>query len=85
MDIILRQILYYGYYILYVYYFIIIIHVILSWTPIVKTRFYAFLTQITNPYMSIFRHWFVIGNLDFTPMLGLIIYQVILAFIASVL
>ncbi|MDD3864873.1 MAG: YggT family protein [Candidatus Izemoplasmatales bacterium] len=85
MDNILRQILYYGYYVLYVYFFIIIVQVLLSWTPIVKTRFYEFLTKITNPYMSLFRHWLVIGNIDFTPMIGLILFQVILAFIARVL
>lgn len=84
MDI-LYQILQYGYLALYVYYLIIVLKIILSWTPLVKTGFYDFLERITSPYTNIFRGWIVIGHIDLTPLLGIIVYQLILSFIGSVL
>jgi uncharacterized protein YggT (Ycf19 family) len=81
----LYPILYYGYYALTYYFYIIVITVILSWTPLVKTGFYQVLLKITAPYMNIFRGWIVISNMDFTPMLGFILYQIMLNFIARLL
>ena len=59
-----------------------IIYVLLSWTPLRNSRFYDILSRIVNPYLGIFRGWLVFSNIDFTPMLGLILYQVILGVIA---
>jgi len=70
-----------AYYALLVYFYIMIIYILLSWTSIRNTRFYYFLEKIVNPYLGIFRGWIVISNIDFTPMLGLLLYQFILSVI----
>jgi uncharacterized protein YggT (Ycf19 family) len=85
MNAILYQILYYGYLALYFYYFVMVLQILLSWTPIIRTRFYDLIVKITSPYMNLFKGWFVLGHLDLTPILGLVLYQLLLAFIGSVL
>jgi uncharacterized protein YggT (Ycf19 family) len=82
---VLYRILQYGYLVLYVYYLIIVLKIILSWTPLIHSRFYAFLHKITAPYTDLFRGWLVIGQFDLTPLLGIILYQLILAFIGAAL
>ncbi|HPD99809.1 MAG TPA: YggT family protein [Bacillota bacterium] len=72
----------YAYYVLLTYFYIMIVYVLLSWTPLRNSRFYDILSKIVNPYLGIFRGWLVFSNIDFTPMLGLILYQVILGVIA---
>jgi uncharacterized protein YggT (Ycf19 family) len=59
-----------------------IVYVLLSWTPLRNSRFYYILGKIVDPYLGIFRGWLVFSNIDFTPMLGLILYQVLLGVIA---
>ena len=81
----LYLILFYGYQVLRIYFYIILITVILSWTPLVNTRFYQILLKITGPYMNIFRGWLVISNMDFTPIIGFILYQILLNNIAGLL
>ncbi len=68
----------YSYQVLTVYFYIMIATIILSWTPIRNSKIYLILEKITSPYLKIFRGWIVIGMVDFTPMLGLIIFQVLL-------
>ncbi len=85
MNELFYQILYYGYIVLNLYYYLIIITVLLSWTPLVKTKFYGILQAITAPYMNIFRGLIVISNIDLTPLLGFILYQVLLSWIGSLL
>ncbi|MDY0317978.1 MAG: YggT family protein [Candidatus Izemoplasmatales bacterium] len=72
----------YAYYVLLTYFYIMIVYVLLSWTPLRNSRFYDILSKIVNPYLGIFRGWLVFSNIDFTPMLGLILYQFILGVIA---
>ncbi len=71
-----------AYYALLVYFYIMVIYILLSWTPIKNTRFYYLLDKIVNPYLRIFSGWIVISNIDFTPMLGLLLYQFVLSVIA---
>jgi uncharacterized protein YggT (Ycf19 family) len=59
-----------------------IVYVLLSWTPLRNSRFYYILSKIVDPYLGIFRGWLVFSNIDFSPMLGLILYQVLLGVIA---
>ncbi|MFO7969828.1 MAG: YggT family protein [Bacillota bacterium] len=73
----------YVYYLLTIYYYVMIVYIILSWTPLVKSKFYQYLRAIVNPYLGIFRGWFVFGGMDFTPMVGLLIYYFILRLVAS--
>lgn len=77
--------LYYAYIFLRIYFYIMIVYIILSWTPLVNSRFYSILEKIVNPYLGIFRGWFVFSGMDFTPMIGLILYQFLLMLIERVL
>lgn len=77
MDI-LRTILYYLYVFLSIYYYVIIVTIILSWTPAVRTSVYQFLKTITDPFLNLFRGFLVFSNLDFSPLIGLILYQLLL-------
>lgn len=81
----LYPIIYYGYQVLRIYFYIILITVILSWTPIVNSKFYQILLKITFPFMNLFRGWIIISNMDFTPILGFILYQALLNFLRTLL
>ncbi|MDD3129215.1 MAG: YggT family protein [Candidatus Izemoplasmatales bacterium] len=71
-----------AYYVLYVYLYIMIVYILLSWTSIRNSKFYRILGKIVDPYLSIFRGWIVFSNIDFTPMLGLLLYQFVLSIIS---
>lgn len=81
----LYLILYYGYHVLRIYFYIILITAILSWTPLVNSKFYHLMYRISAPFMNMFRGWIVISNMDFTPIIGFILYQILLNFIAGLL
>ncbi|MDY0011112.1 MAG: YggT family protein [Candidatus Izemoplasmatales bacterium] len=71
-----------AYYVLATYFYAMIISILLGWTPIRNTNFYYHLEKIVSPYLGIFRGWFVISSIDFGPMIGLILYQMILGVVA---
>jgi len=82
----LHEVLAWGYLVLYAYYFLIIVDIIVSWTPLRRTSFYAFLEKVTRPYTGIFSGKLIVGGFfDLGHFLGIVLYQVILAFIGSVL
>jgi len=60
-----------------------IVYIILSWTPLVNSKFYEFLDSIVHPYLGMFRGWLIVGPLDLTPMLGLLMYQFLLRFLGT--
>ncbi len=63
-------------YVLEIYFFMIIATIILSWIPSLReSRFYMYLFTLTNPYMRIFRGLLVFGGLDFTPIIGIMLYR----------
>ena len=63
------------------YYYALIFYIILSWVPAIReSSFYALLGTICSPFFRIFRGWIIIGNMDFTPMVGLILYSTLLRF-----
>jgi len=68
-----------AFYALRFYFYLMLIKIILSWTPLVNTTFYQALDRICEPYLGMFRGWFVFGNIDFTPMVGLLLYQWLLS------
>ncbi|MFA7076218.1 MAG: YggT family protein [Candidatus Izemoplasmatales bacterium] len=72
-----------AYYALSVYFYTMIIYILLSWTSIRNSKFYYLLGKIVDPYLRVFRGLIVISNIDFTPMLGLFLYQFILSIIAK--
>ena len=64
------------YYILQIYFYILIAYVLLSWIPDIRnTRFYYYLHQIADPYMRLFRGVLVFGQMDFTPIIGFMLYM----------
>ncbi|MFA7560636.1 MAG: YggT family protein [Candidatus Izemoplasmatales bacterium] len=80
------EFLYYAYLVLTAYFYIMIAYILLGWIPSVRSsRFYYYLSRIVDPYLGIFRGWFVFGGLDFTPMVGLLLYQFILSIISRAL
>ncbi|MDD3113062.1 MAG: YggT family protein [Candidatus Izemoplasmatales bacterium] len=85
MPEIIHSILSVSYQILRVYFYLMFATLILSWTPIRNTRFYNVLEKITMVYLNLFRGWLVVGQIDLTPILGLILYQFILQMIGRAL
>lgn len=71
-----------AYYVLAAYFYAMIIWILLGWTSIRNTKFYYHLEKIVSPYLGIFRGWFVISSIDFGPMIGLILYQMILGVVS---
>lgn len=70
------------YILLCIYEGIILISIIMSWIPnAYNTKVGNAIYQISNWYMKPFRGWLVLGVIDFTPVIGLGIYQFILQFL----
>jgi len=70
--------------ILYFYFYLIIAYVLLGWIQEVrKSRFYEILGMLTEPFFRVFRGWLVFNGLDFTPMVGLMLYQYLLRIIVA--
>lgn len=64
-------------YALRAYYYILIVYVLMSWIPELRgSKFHQVIHSIANPYMRIFRGLLVFGMMDFTPILGFILFQV---------
>ena len=62
--------------ILTAYYWILIAYILGSWIPeLRKTKVYRIIYQLANPYMRIFRGLLVFGMMDFTPILGFLLYS----------
>lgn len=75
--------LYYAYLLLELYFYVMLVYIILSWTPLVNSQFYQVLRKIVFPYLGMFDGWFVLGRIDFTPLIGLLIYQWLLSLMAN--
>lgn len=62
-----------------IYSFIILIYVIISWIPDLKRNsFFYYISKIVDPYLDIFRKLNLrYGAIDFTPLLALIVLQII--------
>ena len=62
---------------LMVYTFILFVYIILSWTPLVRSKFYDLLRVIVEPYLNIFRNKLVFGNMDFGPTVGILLLYLV--------
>jgi len=72
---------YYIFTFLNLYYYVLIFYIIMSWVPAIRdSSFYKLLGMLCDPFFRIFRGWIVIGSIDFTPMVGLILYSSLLRF-----
>lgn len=71
------------YHILNVYFYYMIIVALLSWIPgVFNTTWYYKLRKISDFYMGRFRGLLVLGPIDFTPIIGFVIYEAALSFLA---
>jgi YggT family protein len=62
--------------VLEIYFYIMIAVILLSWFPELRSSsWYRTLIKIADPYLRIFRGIIVIGQFDFTPILGFLLYQ----------
>lgn len=67
------------YFVLNIYFYVLIFYIIGSWIPELRnTSLYQFITKLADPYMRIFRGLLVYNQLDFTPILGFILYRFLL-------
>ena len=72
------------FYILRIYLGFMLVVCILSWIPAVYSyRWYHVLRNISDFYLGRFRGWIVIGPLDFTPVIGFLIYEFALEVLAT--
>lgn len=77
-------IFYYIYRILQVYFYVIFASILMSWVPeLRKTKIGQVIDKLANPFMSVFRGFIVIGMFDFTPMLGIFLYQLGLEYLGQ--
>lgn len=77
-------IFYWIYRALQVYLYILIGSILMSWVPeLRRTRIGQLIDKIASPFMNLFRGIIVIGMFDFTPMVGLILYQLGLSYLAQ--
>ena len=72
------------FYILRFYFYFMILVALLSWIPgVFNYKWYQVLRKISDFYMGRFRGWIVIGPVDFTPIIGFLIYEFALEFLAT--
>lgn len=64
------------YIVLRAYQGIMVLSIFLSWIPDARSsKFGILIGRMTDWYLGYFGNFLVIGNIDFTPMLGLIAYE----------
>lgn len=82
MDLNLITILLFALLELYIY--LIIGYILLGWIEEVRrSNFYFQYGKLVAPFFRIFRGWFVFGNVDFTPMLGIFLLQIVIRFLSA--
>ncbi|MCK4552056.1 MAG: YggT family protein [Tenericutes bacterium] len=71
------------YQVLRIYVYILFIFILLSWTPLVNSKFYGYLRMICDPYLNLFKGKLIFSNMDFGTLFGIIILQVLVYFIGN--
>lgn len=67
---------------LQIYLFFIFINIFLTWVPtLYNYRFFRICKKISDWYLGPFHGFIVIGPFDFTPILGITIYEIILGLV----
>lgn len=73
---------------LQIYIVLLIIRILLTWFPTVNwsTPPFSWLSQITDPYLNLFRSIIPpLGGMDFSPMLAILLLQVVSGIIPGLL
>ncbi|MGC9504824.1 YggT family protein [Baaleninema sp.] len=71
-----------------IYFALLIIRILLSWFPNVNWYDppFSILSQLTDPYLNLFRSIIPpLGGLDFSPILAILLLQVVQSLVPSVL
>lgn len=71
---------------LQIYLILIFVRILLTWFPTVEwmNQIQSFLSPITDPYLNIFRSFIPpIGGLDLSPILAIIVLQVVAGLLGS--
>lgn len=70
------------YIILRAYQGVMLLSIFISWIPgMSDTKIGIFINRISDWYLGYFRGFLVFGGIDFTPMIGLIIYEFLIQLI----
>lgn len=70
--------------ILWVYFYTIFAYILLGWiVEVRRSSFYRALGVVVEPFFRVFRGWLVFGRMDFTPMLGLFLFQILLELLST--
>lgn len=82
--------IYYFLYALYIlmsiFDIVIFISIIMTWIPnAFQHKFPIFIRKISDWYMAPFRGWIVLGFLDLTPIIGLLLYNYIMTVVQTLL
>lgn len=78
------QVLTIVYYLLQAYYWVLIAYILMSWIPEIRgSRVHQIVHNIANPYMRLFRGLLVFGMMDFTPILGFLLYNLGMRYLAE--
>ena len=74
------------YYIIHIYSLLIFARILMSWVPHdPRNPIFETLAQITDPYLNIFRRIIPpVGMIDFSPILAIMVLQVLGRFVLSV-
>ncbi|MEQ8969363.1 MAG: YggT family protein [Coleofasciculus sp. C1-SOL-03] len=70
-----------------IYLLLIFVRILLTWFPTVEwmNQIAGFLSPITDPYLNIFRSFIPpLGGLDLSPLLAIIVLQVVARLIVSI-
>jgi YggT family protein len=70
-----------------IYLFLIFVRILLTWFPTVNwmNQVASFLSPITDPYLNIFRSFIPpLGGLDISPILAIIVLQVVAQLFVSI-
>ena len=66
------------------YQYILFIYILLTWLPAAhETIIFRFLKTMADPFFRVFKGWLRFGYFDLTPIIGLILYGLLLEFVAS--
>ncbi|MBO4668173.1 MAG: YggT family protein [Bacilli bacterium] len=67
------------YVILWIYHLFVFVGIILTWIPsALNTKVGAFIYESSNWLLAPFRGWLVLGAIDFTPVLGVLLLQFVM-------
>ncbi len=69
---------------LFFYQYALFLYILLTWIPAAReTIIFRVLETLASPFFKIFSGWFRFGQLDLTPVFGLILYGMLLQFAAG--